>query len=650
MRFPSRAVIAMLLVPASLLTLSALLAPGAVTNAGHGAASAVSWFTNYGHYMPRIHCLRALDGGPDWFWIVTLIIETAIVVVGYLRIYAFWIKCYFGERSEHRNKKLWQLANVFLLCAITGYVLSITMFFWPAYRLMAMLFAVLVPATIAFLWDLKPLEVTFAAVRLLRERDVAQAELSERNRAMRLIFDNVAQGLVTIDLNGVMALERSAVVDTWFGVPPPSSTLPAYLAERAPTFAQALELGLEQLREDWLPQQTALEQLPARFSVDERAFNVSYTPITEEGRLTRLLVIVNDVTELLARERAERMQRELVTVFQRISADRSGVEEFVIEGAGLVARLRDEHDPPTQRRLLHTLKGNTALYGLDSYAVLAHEIESELVHQSTGLSDEQRLQLVNAWKENMRWVGELLGYARRDRVEVARTELEGLAERARRGAGGSELLPTISQWFREPVECRLERLADHAVALARRLGKPAPRVVLAGNGLRLDTEYWAPYWSEMVHVVRNAVDHGIEPPELRRLACKPEAGTLEVHAQHSEGNVLISVRDDGAGVDWEAVRRKARACGLAHETERDLTEALFADGFTLREQITDISGRGVGLAALREVVRELGGSVVVESKKGAGSTFQFHFAEGALALAKPAARGASRSSLLPLPG
>jgi two-component system, chemotaxis family, sensor kinase CheA len=570
------------------------------------------------------------------------------VIVGYLRIYLFWLKTYFAEQSQHRNKKLWQLANVFLMCAITSYVLSITMFFWPAYRLMAMMFAILVPATMAFMWNLKPFEVTFAAVRLLRERDIAQAELSERNRAMRLIFDNVAQGFVTIDLHGVMALERSAVVDAWFGVPPAHSTLSAYLTERAPLFAQLLALGLEQLRDDWLPQDAALEQLPTKFSIRERSFNVSYTGITENGRLARLLVIIDDVTELVARERAERMQRELVTVFERISVDRSGVEEFINEGAALVASLRTEQDPVVQRRLLHTLKGNTAVYGLDSYALLAHDIEADLERQSDGLTAEQRTRLVDAWKEAMRWVGQLLGYARRDRVEVERTELEGLAGRARAGAHGAELLPTISQWFLEPIECRLQRLAGHAVALARRLGKPEPRVTLVGNGVRLDAEYWTAYWSGMVHVVRNAVDHGIEAPELRRCASKPEAGTLELRAERAHGKLSISVRDDGAGVDWDAVRRKARGLGLPHETRGELTEALFSDGFSLREEVSDISGRGVGLAALRHVVSEFGGSITIESEKGSGATFHFHFAEGALIAAQLPTRGNAPPSLLPI--
>jgi signal transduction histidine kinase len=612
----------------------------------HHAHSAVSWFTNYGNYMPRIHCLLTADGKPDWFWIVTLIVGTALVILGYLRIYAFWLKCYFAEQADNRNKKLWQLANVFLLCAITGYLLSITMFFWPGYRLMALSLAVLVPATVAFLWNLKPFEVTFAAVRLLRERDAAQAELSERNRAMRMVFDNVAQGFITVGLDGVMDRERSAIVETWFGTPAPGATLPGYLESIAPEYASRLDVELEQLRDDLLPVEVMLAQLPTGFSAAERTFNVAYTPILENGKVQRLLVIVNDVTEHLARERMENEQRELVGLFKRISTDRSGVEEFLTEAAGLVAAVRSEDDPVAQKRLLHTLKGNCALYGLESYALLAHQVEAELDKQD-GLTAGQRAQLVAGWKEAMQHIGLLLGGLRRTQIEIERSELEAVAEQARAGTPGQDLAPTISQWLHEPVERRLARLTDHARALARRLGKPEPRIVLRGNGVRLDPDRWTAYWAAMVHVIRNAVDHGIESPQTRLLCNKPEAGTLEVSASRADDSVTIRVSDDGAGVNWSAVREKAAAVGLPHRTHEDLIEALFADGLSTRDNANAISGRGVGLAALRRVVADLGGTIEVRSEAGAGASFDFQFREPGEIVRMRSLPRAAYDSLLP---
>jgi two-component system chemotaxis sensor kinase CheA len=127
---------------------------------------------------------------------------------------------------------------------------------------------------------------------------------------------------------------------------------------------------------------------------------------------------------------------------------------------------------------------------------------------------------------------------------------------------------------------------------------------------------------------------------------KPEAGSLEISASRADGKLRISVRDDGAGVRWERVRQKAAGAGLAHESQEDLLEALFADGVSTKEEASDVSGRGVGLAALRETVRDLGGSIEISSTPGKGTCFVFAFEEQSMTQSSRHGR-ASISSLMP---
>jgi two-component system chemotaxis sensor kinase CheA len=483
------------------------------------------------------------------------------------------------------------------------------------------------------------------AKNLEQKVEARTRELDARNRGMRLVLDNVAQGFITIDLDGRMAGERSAVLDRWFKPPTPDMRITDYLADAAPDFAAWLGLGLEQLREDFLPMELTLGQLPRRFDGHGRTFDVSYSPIDEAGT-TRLLVIVSDVTEALARERAESEQRELVALFQRITVDRTGVEEFLAEAANLVAAVRTERDPTVQRRVLHTLKGNCAIYGLESYAELAHRIEGELTSDGSGLSDEQRQRLVSMWKEAMRRVAKLLGGARRDLVEIERSELDALRARAQSDPDSTELLALLNHWLQDPLEPRLERLAQQVRALARRLEKPEPKVCIDAHGIRFSSPGFSAYWSAMVHVVRNAIDHGIESTEQRLARGKPEAGTLELSARRAGGKLTIEVRDDGAGVPWNRVREKAIAAGLPHATHEELVEALFADGLSTKDEASEISGRGVGLSALRAIVRDLGGSIEVHSTAGVGTSVACSFEEQNIARTARGGR-ASLSSLLP---
>jgi two-component system chemotaxis sensor kinase CheA len=211
----------------------------------------------------------------------------------------------------------------------------------------------------------------------------------------------------------------------------------------------------------------------------------------------------------------------------------------------------------------------------------------------------------------------------------------------------SGLAAHVASWLHDPVARRLERLGQQAAAVAARLGRPAPSIAIETDGLRVAGDGWSPFWASMVHVVRNAVDHGIEPADERVRAGKPAAGHLELRGRREGRTLVFSVRDDGRGIDWEAVRARALTFGMPAGSRPDLIEALFADGLSTRSEASEMSGRGVGLGALRQVVRDLGGAVDVESEPGRGTTFRFSFEEQATAaimLSRPRSRS---SSLLP---
>ncbi len=145
-------------------------------------------------------------------------------------------------------------------------------------------------------------------------------------------------------------------------------------------------------------------------------------------------------------------------------------------------------------------------------------------------------------------------------------------------------------------------------------------LVIECDGTRLPPGTFADFWSTLVHVVRNAVDHGLEPCAGARDRC---AGQLTFTARTAAGVLVVSIADSGRGIAWDEVAKKAAARGLRHAKESELVEALFADGMSTREVVTETSGRGVGLSAVRNEVERAGGTIEVESKPGAGTRFVF---------------------------
>jgi len=149
---------------------------------------------------------------------------------------------------------------------------------------------------------------------------------------------------------------------------------------------------------------------------------------------------------------------------------------------------------------------------------------------------------------------------------------------------------------------------------------------LSGTDVELDRTILDRLRDPLIHILRNAVDHGIEPPAERAAAGKPETGTVELAARRERDRVLVKVRDDGRGLDVEAIREQARETGVrsAAELERmsdeETYDLVFHPGFSTTEEVTDVSGRGVGMDVVHNTVTQLDGSVDVQSTPGEGTT------------------------------
>ncbi|WP_271408969.1 hybrid sensor histidine kinase/response regulator [Pseudomonas sp. Q1-7] len=162
--------------------------------------------------------------------------------------------------------------------------------------------------------------------------------------------------------------------------------------------------------------------------------------------------------------------------------------------------------------------------------------------------------------------------------------------------------------------------------LGRSLGKPV-RLEVSGDSTQVDRDVLERLEAPLTHLLRNAVDHGIESPQLRARLGKPEEGVIRLHARHHAGMLLLELADDGAGVDLERLRDAVVARGFANPdtaarmTEDELLAFLFLPGFSMREQVTEVSGRGVGLDAVQHMVRQLRGGVRMEQHRGQGASF-----------------------------
>ena len=177
-----------------------------------------------------------------------------------------------------------------------------------------------------------------------------------------------------------------------------------------------------------------------------------------------------------------------------------------------------------------------------------------------------------------------------------------------------------------PIESALQKFPRMIRDLEKKLGKRM-QLTITGEETELDRTVVDQIGDPLMHLLRNSADHGLETPDVRSERGKPETGSIFLNAYQEGNNVIIEVGDDGNGVDVEAVRAKIIERGFMPEeqalqmSDKEVIDVLFDPGFSMAKQVTDISGRGVGLDVVKSNIEQLGGDVEVKTKLGEGSTF-----------------------------
>ncbi len=262
------------------------------------------------------------------------------------------------------------------------------------------------------------------------------------------------------------------------------------------------------------------------------------------------------------------------------------------------------------------------------------------IYPSQILASQERDKTVRISVERLDTLMNLVGELVTDRTRLAQIEEALRVQFGRNGSIGSlsemtthfgrvvdQLQGEVMQARMLPIEHLFEKFPRLVRDLARAAGKKVT-LVIEGKATELDRSVIEIIGDPLMHLLRNAVGHGIEPPEERAAAGKPETGTVWLTAGHEEGHVVITVKDDGRGIDPARIRMASVERGLLAEEEAaqlddDATISLiFQPNLSTAEEVTNVSGRGVGLDVVRTNVKQLSGSVVVESEIGQGTHFR----------------------------
>jgi two-component system chemotaxis sensor kinase CheA len=222
-------------------------------------------------------------------------------------------------------------------------------------------------------------------------------ELGQRNREMRLILDHAQQGFLTLSDTGELRVERSTIIDRWFG--PFGAGIPYvdYMNQVDPSYAASFAVEFAAIHDDCLPLELCLDQLPTCLRRDGREYRCRYSPFLKGERFDGLMVVIDDVTSELLHARQEADRRELLALVGLLTTDRPGFLAFLAQVQVSLEQVASV-DPETQARTLQTLGGNAGQVGLPMVAGLCRQLEGQLGGRSDPLPSESFTPLFDRWR------------------------------------------------------------------------------------------------------------------------------------------------------------------------------------------------------------------------------------------------------------
>ena len=364
--------------------------------------------------------------------------------------------------------------------------------------------------------------------------------------------------------------------------------------------------------------------------VDSQILEISYKPMHNDKdaeKIDKLLINIADITSRVESEQAEMQQKQMMQIFEHIMRDKLGFLQFLTEASDLIDNVIEHryNDLPHLKRLIHTVKGNAGLFGMTTVADICHGLEDEIVRENAAPEQHKLMMLRDEWNRVRKDLDQLLGDRIEKNIEINDTDYEALLRALLNSEDSAKIAKMVQSWKLETAQRRLAFVKQQAESLAKRMGKTGLEVVIHPNNIRFESDDWVSFWSSFTHILRNAIDHGIEPAEERSQAGKPEHGSIHIETYIDDGEYVVAVEDDGRGIDWQSIATKAKQANLPHSSERELMDAMFMDGITTKEIVTQFSGRGVGMAAVLEECAKRGGRIDVDSKSGRGTRFLFRF-------------------------
>jgi PAS domain-containing protein len=437
-----------------------------------------------------------------------------------------------------------------------------------------------------------------------------QALRASQNR-IRSILNSSQQGFLTFDSEMKIEDDYSVRAEKLLGSELTGKSIFTALNLNEKTFAGFARLIFQGNSWHIIEKLATIETV-----VDERILKLEFAPVLEDKNVVRVLCTITDVSNLKKLEqRNEEMAREGRSIIKILQAKTIFLN--LVKSVGDMT----EQDEMTAKRLVHTLKGEFAFFECHDLVSLCQQWEEKWsVAYTPGDLRTFSKRFKKTIEAFLQRYGNALKISPSDfgSIEVAFSAMNHLARTLEATSVSPEILTVVDRLIEHPPEVCFAWLSDTWVMVAESLQKKV-RPIIWKKSVPIFTEPYKKLFATLVHAVRNSADHGIELPEDRLLKGKPEYGQLFGEILLEGEHYHLKLRDDGRGVDLDAIKAKAKRRGLpVPRNEEEALSLLFEAKFSTRDIISQYSGLGVGLNAVQFEARALDGDAQLHSIPGGG--------------------------------
>ncbi len=469
-------------------------------------------------------------------------------------------------------------------------------------------------------------QVSIAEKEIRTLNDDLELKVIERTQTIRTILDNVRSGFLMIDQE--FLVQEGFTRSCWEILGPQvAPRVPmADLFDLSQREKGLLELSLKQVFDDTLPEDVALAQIPSRYNLGRKVVALQGSVIRNSlGKPEALLLSISDASQLVKAEQESSKNKSLLKIISEKSSFRAFLKDSLDSLNGCL-ELIDQQNQREVAMVLHTLKGNFALYGLEPIASFIHEIEEKKVLTKIDIKA-----IVQTVDEFIHLNGTVLGLSadlNEEAYEITGDSLQRLESDLQKASINRAAMQVVQGWVREvrmvPVRELLGPIEANVARVAEALGKHVA-FEMKGADLKVDPDRMRHPLKNLIHAVVNSIDHGIEYPEER--GAKDVMGHVVLSFAYDEMAYLrVEVSDDGRGLDLDLIRVRAIEKGLVSQeqlsamNDMEVQTLIFRQGFSTKNDVSEFSGRGVGIAALENAVRSLGGQIRIRSQAAQGTT------------------------------